>query len=86
MRQVIVAAWTLGGLLPPAAITAMVPVAEPEAVEMSDDLNNDVDRAPLRHRGGEPIPSSSSAIRRATWSGLSPKVTWSREERSPNDL
>jgi hypothetical protein len=33
VRAVIVAAWTRGGLLPPAAITAMVPVAEPEAVE-----------------------------------------------------
>jgi hypothetical protein len=28
VRAVIVAAWTRGGLLPPAAITAMVPVAE----------------------------------------------------------
>jgi hypothetical protein len=33
IRGVIVAAWTRGGLLPPAAIGAMVPAAEPEATE-----------------------------------------------------
>ena len=33
VRTVIIAAWTRGGLLPPAAITAMVPEAEPEAIE-----------------------------------------------------
>jgi hypothetical protein len=33
VRQVIVAAWIRGGLLPPSAIKAMVPRREPETIE-----------------------------------------------------
>ena len=81
VRAKIIAAWTRGGLLPPAAIKAMVPGMEPEATEClrSDGLPN---RAAFATSESTTCPNLR-AIRNAIWSGFFPSVTWSRRKGHP---
>ena len=55
VRAVIIAAWTRGGLLPPAAIKAMVPGNGTGGNVMSDHLTDSQIALLLRHRRVRPV-------------------------------